>query len=403
MKWKNRLAMLGAAVLVLVFLAYLGYQVTENLGDQIVTVDAIEVTVEEKISADGAFLRRQTPVAGSEGSGWAEYLIDDGGKVAKGENLAVYFSTQEAAQQYRDCQTLRDRLSALQYAYENITAGADSTRMDELIWRQIVTVNGLLAQGEAARADSGCAQLEQLVVSRGASQEDKTQFETQIAALQTELKTRESSLSGSTRTISAPESGYFLSACDGYSDLLSADRREEVTADELLTTQETAPSDAVGCIVDAFEWYYAAVMDKDQADRIRSRDTVDVYFPEISAAALPMQLCDIRTGVDGRCIVLLRSGVINSAYLGARRQSADLVAGSYSGIKVPKEALRQLDGVWGVYVLDGSVARFKPITWTYQTDSYYLAACAKSAEEGLYRYDKIITRARGLADNKVMK
>ena len=403
MKWKNRLAVLGAALLVLVFLVYLGYQVSQNLSDRIVTIDAIEVTVEEKISAEGAFLRAQTPVYDGGSGGWTEYLVSDGEKVAVGETLAVSFGSEGAAAQYRACQDLRDRLAALRYAYENITGGADSRRMEELIWRQTASVNGTLLEGQSALADSGLARLEQLVVSRGASKDDKAQFEEQIAALEGELRTRESALSGSTRAVSAAASGYFLSGCDGYGTLLSAARAGEVTPEELLTRQEPADAQAVGCIVDAFEWYFAAVVPKEQADLLRDRDSVEVYFPELSSLSLKTTLREVRTCEGGQAIVLLHSGVMDQQYLSARRQPVDLVAGSYTGIKVPQEALRQVNGVWGVYVLDGSVSRFKPVTWIYQTESYYLVPCAASADDGLFRYDKIILRARGLADNKVLK
>ena len=54
-------------------------------------------------------------------------------------------------------------------------------------------------------------------------------------------------------------------------------------------------------------------------------------------------------------------------------------------------------------MLDSGVASFKPVTWTYSTDSYFLAPCAKSAKEGLYRYDRVIVQGKDLADNKVIQ
>ena len=70
---------------------------------------------------------------------------------------------------------------------------------------------------------------------------------------------------------------------------------------------------------------------------------------------------------------------------------------------MPAQALRQQDGAWGVFVLDGNVASFKPVTWNYSTDSYFLVPCAKSSKEGLFRYDRVIVQGRNLADNKVIR
>ena len=47
---------------------YIIYQVTANLTQQIRTVDALEVTVEEKISARGLFIREQLVVTGGTGT-----------------------------------------------------------------------------------------------------------------------------------------------------------------------------------------------------------------------------------------------------------------------------------------------------------------------------------------------
>jgi hypothetical protein len=67
------------------------------------------------------------------------------------------------------------------------------------------------------------------------------------------------------------------------------------------------------------------------------------------------------------------------------------------------KSVRQQDGTWGVFVLDGSVAAFKPGTWNYSTESYFLVPCAASAKEGLFRYDRVIVQGRNLAENKVVQ
>ena len=116
-----------------------------------------------------------------------------------------------------------------------------------------------------------------------------------------------------------------------------------------------------------------------------------------------MKVRRLQSYEDGRAILILESDRMEPLWLAAREQDIDNVAGSYTGLKVPSKALRQQDGQWGVFVLDSGVASFKPVTWTYSTDSYFLAPCAKSAKEGLYRYDRVIVQGKDLADNKVIQ
>lgn len=402
MKLGNRLAIIGAALLVVLFLVYIGFQVANNLSEQTVTIDAVEVTVEDKVSAEGAFLRDQVNIPGGDGQS-AEYLVGDGEKVAAGQPLAIYFDSESALLEYRRCQALRDKLSALDYARESIAGGADSLKMDELIWRQVAAINRDLSGGKPDQTAEQYARLRQLIISRSATKEDAAKLNEAIEELKREIAQGEKALGGGSRVVYSPASGYFMNFCDGYETVLTAAERDKLSPDQILNAKAAPDTNALGSVTNAFEWYYAAVVSEKEAQQIRERKSSAVYFPELAVTPLEMELVSIRNSGEGRFVVLLRSGVIDGTYLSARRQPIDFVIGSYTGIKVPTEALRQENGEWGVYVLDGSVAKFKPISWVYHTKSYFIVPCAESAKDGLYRFDKIILKAKGLADDKVLK
>ena len=63
-----RLTPLLTAAFLLAVAVYISYQVIANLTQQIQTVDALEVTVEDKIPARGYFIREQITVPGGSGS-----------------------------------------------------------------------------------------------------------------------------------------------------------------------------------------------------------------------------------------------------------------------------------------------------------------------------------------------
>jgi hypothetical protein len=151
-----------------------------------------------------------------------------------------------------------------------------------------------------------------------------------------------------------------------------------------------------------FVWYYAAVVDHDTAEALRNRVTVSARFPKISDTLLEMAVVSIRTEGE-RALVVLKCTDMDAKYLSARRESIQLVLNTYTGIPVPREALRQLEGKWGVYCMDGSVAKFKPVTWIYQTEEYYLVPSAARPADGLYRYDKMILGAKNLFDGQVVQ
>jgi len=398
---KARISTLFTVVALIAVGIYILYQVTANLTQQIRTVDVLEVTVEEKLSARGVFVREQLVVTAGERSGTAEYLVQDGDKVSKGQKLAVLFEGDAARQAYSEADELEERLEAVEYAYSMITSGVDSQKMDQLIFDDIASITEKLAQGDAARVGSDYSALQQLVVSRGATEADKEAFEAQISQLEQELSAYQKQYSGASSSLRAPDSGYFAGDLDGYETVLTPDVLDSITPQQLQALQPEKQT-GVGSITTGFRWYYAVVLDKVRADMLQQRTSLEVYFPELSTQSLEMQVNRLET-VGEQTILVLESTRMDPMFLTAREQDIDIVVGRHSGLKVPSQALRQQDGQWGVFVLDGSVAAFKPITWNYSTESYFLVPCAASAREGLFRYDRVIVQGRNLEDNKVIQ
>lgn len=89
-----------------------------------------------------------------------------------------------------------------------------------------------------------------------------------------------------------------------------------------------------------------------------------------------------------------------------RHQQVELVLSSYSGIRVPANALRVNDeGQAGVYCVVGSLARFKPVDIVYQGDGYTLVRASKSAEGSaiLRAGDEVVVTASDIEPGKVIE
>ena len=393
---KRKISILLTVLLLAVLMGYTGYQVIENLTRQIRTVDALEVTVEDKISATGWFIRGQTVVEGETGFS-AEYLVSDGEKVSKGQNIAVFFNDDGARRTYDSVRVLQDRLSAMEYAYSMLTSGTDSAKLDQLIFDDMTAIAAALAQDDRPLRRflhwSDC---------RSGSEADREVFESRISELKGRIDEEQKQvLSGSSR-LKAPTSGYFVSGTDGYETVLTPDMLDGITPDMLEQLAPVAEGEGVGTVTTGFCWYYAAALTAEQATVLQQRGTARVSFPELGGGEITADIVRLQTCDDGRAVLVLKSDRMNPEYLTARRQDIDIITHVYTGLKVPARALRQNDGRWGVYVLDGSVVVFKPVSWVYQTESYYLVPTAESAKAGLYRYDRIIVQGSGLEENQVV-
>ena len=93
---------------------------------------------------------------------------------------------------------------------------------------------------------------------------------------------------------------------------------------------------------------------------------------------------------------------MNSELATMRSGPMSVVKAEYSGLKVPRKALRVVDGVKGVYVLSGMQIEFVPIEIIYSTDTYII--CEKQSENGnvLMLYDEVVVKGKNLYDGKIV-
>ena len=64
---------------------------------------------------------------------------------------------------------------------------------------------------------------------------------------------------------------------------------------------------------------------------------------------LEVELVSIGQEENGRCVAVFRGNTYLQELTLLRRQTANIIHHSYSGIRVPTEALRVQDGVTGIY------------------------------------------------------
>ena len=78
-----------------------------------------------------------------------------------------------------------------------------------------------------------------------------------------------------------------------------------------------------------------------------------------------------------------------------------IVTEEYEGIRVSNRAVHYSNGVSGVYVVQGSLVKFKPIEIVYRSENFTLC---KKAEDGnnktLVLYDEVIEKGKNLYDGK---
>ena len=99
-----------------------------------------------------------------------------------------------------------------------------------------------------------------------------------------------------------------------------------------------------------------------------------------------------------------------------RQQTAELIFNSWSGLRIPKAALRMVTqestdpetgetvqtNLVGVYTLVGGRAEFKPVEILTEESDFYVVSPATEGRAVLRAGDEVIVRATGLYDGKLL-
>ncbi|MGN1080851.1 MAG: HlyD family efflux transporter periplasmic adaptor subunit, partial [Acutalibacteraceae bacterium] len=105
---------------------------------------------------------------------------------------------------------------------------------------------------------------------------------------------------------------------------------------------------------------------------------------------------------EEKAAVILSCDTMTDNLVILRSEAIEIHANSYSGLRVSTRAIRVVEGIQGVYVLNKNEADFKPVNIIFSTVDYVI--CSTTDDNNSFiLYDEIITEGSNLYDGKVVK
>lgn len=405
-------------LLLAVLVCYLVFSALTSVRSGITTTTAISYEVGDGLTTTGFVLRDEHLVV-------SDYAISvltrqEGEKVSAGGTVATVYQDENAKALQSQIDELDEQITQLEYVYNAASATQDNAALDVNILNDIKSLNVNLARGNFASADSMSAQMRSQVLRRYLDVDKPEELQSRITELRRQRSDLTSQMGGDTDSITTDVSGIFSSAVDGYETLLSYDTAEKLTVSEFqaLEQQTVAPDEsAIGKIITSDVWYYAALVPEEQMEKIRVGDQLTVTFSYDFYEDVTMTVAHLSQAEDGKRVLVLSCSDYLTQATGLRAQTADIVFRSYSGLRVPKEAVYYLEaadesdesgesgktGEAGVYVLEGRKAVWKAITILYDNGESYVAQLDKKSIDNLWPGDEIIVTNQELFDGKVVE
>ena len=197
--------------------------------------------------------------------------------------------------------------------------------------------------------------------------------------------------------------GTFSAAVDGYEAVLTPERLMDMTVVEFEAVQpDEADAHAIGRLITSTTWYYACVVPASELSDVEEGDRATLTFARDYYQPVTMRVERLGENAAGsRLLVLSSDRALQNVTL-LRQQSAEIVFTSYAGLRVPKSAVRVENGQTGVYILEGTLAKWKPITILHDTGESYVVTLDTSSTNNLWPGDELIINAKNLYDGKVV-
>ncbi len=400
---------LGFIVFGMIMLAVIIWQIAVNRTE---TQTAVKITVNDSFMADGWFFRNEVVVQGTTGD-TVKHIVQVGDKVQKSAALAVVYSSTQALENSQKISVLDDQIALLNSAAQMITSGSDSVKIESMITTKISELSLAMQQSTVSGMQSSVTELRNLCLRRGIGSIDKDVLLGQAQALESERNYLQQQIGGGSITIASPAAGYFSEVVDGFETQLTIDSLETMTASELENLDpnkiSSTSSNNLGKIVQDFRWYFAMSVSQEDIENLSVGDSLLLGFAQVSSD-ISVNVEDIRKEKNNGKALLIISGMeITPEILSMRYQSVEVIKKIYTGIKVPKSAVRiktdsNGNATQGVYILPDSLSRFKAIEVLYETSDYYVVKQGTTVENtGLVVGDSIIVKGRDLEDLKVIK
>ncbi len=383
--------------------SYLVFSVTTRSESSFTTYKAVRYEVGDGITTSGFVVRSEVPVEDRSGD-IVVITRSEGERVGKGQNVASTFKDAAARERQARIDELEKDLSQMEYAYSYSSSDSDSATLDSDIQRLIHEVSVYAARREYSFADGASEQLKPYILRRFITSEDAETLWARISDTRSTLNTLYAEAKAESGSIKAQTAGYFSSVTDGLEEELTPDFLMNAMPGQFQAYENRPLADtgAVGKLVTSIKWYYACVVQTDSLRNLREGDRVEVSFAYDFPSTIRMRVERISRAEGDNCLLVLSSDQYIQNAVTTRRQSADLIFDTKSGLRVPKTAIYVVDGESGVYVLEGAEARFKPVTILYDNGESFVVALDKSSTKNLWPEDEIILTTEELFEGKVM-
>lgn len=408
------------AAIAVALVIYFGFYVAKVFSEPYTTALAYTYTSNDSAEAVGILVRQETVLPAQ--TGIVDVTRSEGEKVGVGQSVAQVYRDSQAQTNQADLEALADQIQLLESSADG--GGVDSAaRLDENILQAVTALHAASGVGDYNQLEDQVRTLKSTVLKRGyvygngLGAEELTQKLNDLKSQYAALKQQTSS---STSSVRAPQSGVFSTLVDGYETAVTPQTVFQLTPTSLsalLAGQGKEAGGGVGKLITSTRWYFAAALPTSVTERLKVGGTATLRFTGDFDQDIDMRVDQIGEAEGEKSVVVFSTDRFLSQTTLLRQQTAELIFNSWSGLRIPKQALRMEKSTYtdketgqevqnnrlGVYALLGGRAEFKTVEVVTEGDDYYVVRSTTDESDALRAGDEVIVRATELYDGELLE
>ena len=420
MKQGKPVITVAIAAIAVALVIYFGFYVAKVFSEPYTTALAYTYTSNDSAEAVGILVRQETvlPVQ----TGIVDVTRSEGEKVGVGQSVAQVYRDSQAQNNQADLEALADQIQLLEYSSDG--GGVDSAaKLDENILQAVTALHAASGVGDYNQLEDQARTLKSTVLKRGyvygngLGAEELSQKLNDLKSQYAALKQQTSS---STSSVRAPQSGVFSTLVDGYETAVTPQTVFQLTPSSLsalLAGQGKEAGGGMGKLITSTRWYFAAALPVSVAERLKEGSTATLRFSGDFDQDIDMRVDQVGQAEGDKSVAVFSTDRYLSQTTLLRQQTAELIFNSWSGLRIPKQALRMEKSTYtdketgqevqnnrlGVYALLGGRAEFKTVEVVTEGDDYYVVRSTTDESDALRAGDEVIVRATELYDGQLLE
>ena len=329
-----------ALALIIIYVLYAVFLLTSEQSKTF-TVEQGKIYIEE--TNTGFIIRDETVIKGENYKNGMEQIKAEGEKVGVNESVFRYYSQNEGNLKQKIAE-LDEKIQTVMQESTNIFS-SDIKTLENQIDEKVAELNRLT---DNSKINEYKKEIGELVAKKARIAGDASPQGSYLKQLIDERAKYESELNSGAEYIKSTRSGIVSYRVDGLEESLNPNNLESLSEEYLnnlglKTGKIVATNEECGKIIDNFTCYIATISSSEQAKSAEIDDKVKVRLS--NNAEIDAKIKYIKHEENDKYLIVLEVNNEITELINYRKISFDLIWLSYSGFKVPNQAIVEKDGL----------------------------------------------------------